>query len=148
MELILKKKLRYGRFSGLTAERSRQMALVRGRGNRSTELAVRMALVRSGIRNWTMHPNEVPGKPDFHFPDWSLAIFVDGCFWHGCRRCGHIPKTNPAYWRAKIERNRMRDAKVRCRLRRSGIRVCRLWEHEIPGRSDGVLQKIRKFLRP
>jgi DNA mismatch endonuclease (patch repair protein) len=118
------------------------MRAVKGKGNKTTEQAVRLALVREGIDGWIMHPTHVPGKPDFFFPDANLAIFVDGCFWHGCARCGHIPKVNSSFWRAKIERNRKRDAATTKRLKADRVKVLRFWEHEI---SDGARRCVRKI---
>jgi len=106
------------------------MAAVKGKHNRSTELVLRMALIRSGIKGWKMH-YDLPGKPDFYFPKYKLAIFVDGCFWHGCPKCGHIPKTRTRFWKEKIERNIRRDKKNKNVLKKRGIHLIRLWEHEL-----------------
>jgi DNA mismatch endonuclease (patch repair protein) len=76
------------------SERSQLMAKVRGTGNRSTEAVVEAALRAERIRGWKKHPEDVPGRPDFYFPRYRLAIFVDGCFWHACPNCGRIPKSN------------------------------------------------------
>jgi len=109
------------------------MAAVRSKGNVSTELRLRMALVRSRISGWISHPKHVPGKPDFYFQSAGLAIFVDGCFWHGCSKCGHIPKTNQAFWAAKIGRNQDRHRAVGKALSSQRIKVLRFWEHELKG---------------
>lgn len=135
MERLLRLKLRDGRFAGVTPERSLIMSAVRPKGNKATERALRMAFVRAGIIGWRLHASDLPGCPDFYFPVCRLAIFVDGCFWHGCPRCGHVPKTNEAFWALKIKRNRQRDANTRVRLRRQGIRVLRFWEHQL---KDGL----------
>src|ERR1035438_7375864 len=81
-------------FLNTSASRRDNMRAIRSRGNRSTEVRLRGAVVRRGIRGWTLHPKEVFGVPDFFFKNCRVAIFVDGCFWHGCPRCGHVPKTN------------------------------------------------------
>jgi len=107
------------------------MRAVRSRGNRSTEVRLRGAVVRSGIRGWTLHSKEVFGTPDFCFEDCRVAIFVDGCFWHGCPRCGHVPKTNVDYWVKKIERNKARDDAVNEVLAARAFSVVRFWECEI-----------------
>jgi DNA mismatch endonuclease, patch repair protein len=107
------------------------MAAVRGRGNRSTELKLRMGLVRAGIEGWICNEANLPGKPDFYFPSAKLAVFVDGCFWHGCARCGHIPKTNSEFWAVKIDRNRRRHRKIATLLAKLGIRTVRFWEHQL-----------------
>lgn len=131
MERILRKKLKGGRFTNVSRNRSRLMGRVRSKGNHSTEQSFRLALVRAGIRGWVLHPKEVFGTPDFFFPEEKIAVFIDGCFWHGCAQCGHIPRTRSAFWRLKFERNKTRAVVVRCALKRVGIRSIRFWEHEV-----------------
>jgi len=130
VEARLRALLPGGTFSGVAAERSRRMAAVRGKGNYTTEVRARAMLVAAGFRGWCMHPTDVDGRPDFYFPLERLAIFIDGCFWHGCPRCGHVPKTNSVFWAAKIARNRARDRNVVRALRRQDIAVLRIWEHD------------------
>src|SRR5438874_12771838 len=102
MERRLRLKLPRGKFLNVSASRSRTMSAIRGKNTRSTERALRSALIRAGIKGWRLHPDHVLGKPDLYFPKHRIAIFVDGCFWHSCPKCGHIPKTRQAFWRAKI----------------------------------------------
>jgi G:T-mismatch repair DNA endonuclease (very short patch repair protein) len=78
-------------------------------------------------------------------PISNKAVFVDGCFWHGCRRCGHAPRTNAAFWEAKIERNRDRDLLTTRRLRRKGLRVLRFWEHELHDDLERCISLIAKI---
>jgi len=126
------------------AERSRVMAAVRSRGNRSTELLL-AALFRSAkITGWRRH-YKITGKPDFAFPKEKIAVFVDGCFWHGCPRCGALPASNRAYWRAKIARNTVRDARQSQTLKKRKWRVLRIWEHELKN-ARRVLRRIQKTL--
>lgn len=147
MERHLKKKLPGGCFSDVSSTRSRIMSSIRGKSNKSTEAVLRSKIVRAGISGWTMHPPNVPGKPDFYFYRQNIAIFVDGCFWHGCGRCGHIPKTRTAFWSAKILRNRQRDRRTRSTLRRRGIRVISFWEHQLLRTSgDSILTKLMNAL--
>src|SRR5215475_328950 len=113
------------------SERSLQMSKVRSRGNRSTEVRLRMALVRSGIKGWVLHPSDVVGVPDFWFPTKAIAVFVDGCFWHGCKDCLRMPKQNRKYWQAKIARNIARGGEVNLALSRNGVQVLRIWEHDV-----------------
>src|ERR1700722_16772448 len=108
-----------------TGGRSQNMRAIKSRGNRTTERRLRAMLVRSGLRGWTMYPAKSIGSPDFLFVAQKVAIFVDGCFWHGCPRCGHVPRTNSAYWKAKIDRNQKRDVLVRRVARSSGYAVVR-----------------------
>jgi DNA mismatch endonuclease (patch repair protein) len=118
------------------------MGAVRGKGNATTELRLKMALVRGGVSGWICHPKQIPGKPDFYFVSARLAVFVDGCFWHGCMKCGHIPKTNQAFWAAKINRNRQRHRKVGRLLASEGVQAVRFWEHQLRDDLDKCVLRI------
>ena len=109
------------------AKRSAVMARIRGSGNAATELRM-MALMRAhGIMGWR-RKQRVFGKPDFVFRAAKLAVFVDGCFWHGCPRHYKPPGTRGAFWRNKVETNRDRDRRVTRALRKAGWTVLRVWE--------------------
>jgi DNA mismatch endonuclease (patch repair protein) len=138
MERRLREILDDGKFRVVSAARSRQMRAIRGTGNRSTELRLRFALVRAGVNGWKLHAKDLPGKPDFYFPEQKLAVFVDGCFWHGCPKCGHIPNNNRRFWATKLALNKERDQANKRRLRTLGIATIRIWEHEIKRASLGV----------
>lgn len=146
MDRILRKTLVTGSFEGVTEARSRAMRAVRGRNNQTTEGQLRMALVRAGVAGWTLHAHAVVGRPDFLFPKKRLAVFTDGCFWHGCPSCGHLPKTNASYWRMKIDLNRQRDIETTKRLQADGYRVLRLWEHQIVTDAHLCVVKVKQFL--
>jgi len=148
MERRLKKYLDQGRFENVPEKRSRTMSAIRGKHNRTTELRLRMALIRKGIKGWTLQVKELPGNPDFYFKNKRLAVFVDGCYWHGCPRCGHIPKTRSRFWAAKIQRNQQRDHEKRRELREKEISTIRVWEHELRDRLsvDRVITKIYKSM--
>lgn len=120
------------------------MAKVRSKGNRSTELRVMCRLQQCGIAGWTSHPADIAGHPDFYFPDSRLVVFVDGCFWHACPKCGRIPKTRVEFWRAKIEGNRRRDLSIARRLRRQGYHVMRIWEHAL--QDDRWIRRLIQML--
>ncbi len=75
-------------------------------------------------------------RPDFVFPKLRLAVFVDGCFWHGCPRHATKPRHNAAFWRRKLAANRTRDRRVNRTLRAAGWRVLRIWEHELAKRNE------------
>jgi len=92
---------------------------------------------------WRLHPKGIPGQPDLVFPDANVVVFIDGCFWHGCPKCGHVPKTNRSFWRKKLERRRQRDIQVTSDLREAGYIVIRLWEHELQNDLAGSVAKIR-----
>jgi DNA mismatch endonuclease, patch repair protein len=132
------------------AKRSLVMAAIRHRGNRSTEGAFAALLRCRGISGWKLHQRTVIGKPDFYFPRLKIAVFIDGCFWHGCKRCFKAPRQNAFFWSEKIAKNRRRDQMVMRRLRSEGVRVVRVWEHELekPGnRVLRVLADLRSKLR-
>ena len=130
MRTVLKQTLGESQFEGVSSERSRLMGKIRGKGNKSTEIRFRMLMVRAGISGWQLHP-KLPGRPDFLFAKTKVAIFLDGCFWHGCVTCGHTPKTRSEFWTKKFELNSARDAKVTKDLTELGFRVVRIWEHEL-----------------
>ena len=106
------------------------MAAIRSGGNRATELRL-IALMRAhGITGWRRNA-PVFGKPDFVFRRERVVMFVDGCFWHGCRRHGTMPAGNRAFWKAKLSRNSERDRQVTRGLRQAGWTVLRIWEHDL-----------------
>jgi len=119
------------------------MASVKPRGNRSTEQALRFRLVQAGISGWRLHAIDLPGCPDFAFDLHKLAVYVDGCFWHGCPQHCRKPKTNTEYWLPKLERNKHRDRRNRLKIRRAGWRVIRIWEHDLknPAKTLRVIKK-------
>lgn len=111
-------------------KRSQVMAAVRSRGNRATELRLVSILRMYRITGWRRH---LPlfGRPDFIFRRERLAVFVDGCFWHGCRWHCRVPKGHHAYWRDKIKGNMCRDRTINQVMRRTGWKVLRIWEHSL-----------------
>ena len=112
---------------------SRRMAKVRQKGT-GAELALRRALYRRGLRYRVGYvvlkrPRRVA---DIAFPGLKIAVFVDGCYWHGCPEHATWPKHNAEFWRQKIETNRLRDADTNSRLLDAGWTVLRFWEHQSP----------------
>ena len=124
--------------------RSKIMSRIRGRGNKKTEVRLANFLRKAGIKGWRRHL-PIPGRPDFSFKKQKVAVFVDGCFWHGCPRCFRLPKQNRAFWRAKIETNRRRDRSVNGRLRRLGWKVIRIRECQLKY-SYRAVSKISKAI--
>lgn len=124
------------------AQRSKNMAAIRGRYNKSTELALITLFRANKIRGWRRHSRRVFGTPDFVFPKNKVAIFVDGCFWHSCPKCRTYPKTNKKFWETKITTNQKRDKEVKKQLIRNGWKVLRFWEHEIKRNPNRVIKKI------
>jgi DNA mismatch endonuclease, patch repair protein len=109
-------------------ERSAVMRAVKSRDTKP-ELAVRKML-RALAPGYRLHRADLPGKPDIVYAGRRLAIFVHGCFWHGhdCPRGARSPKDNADYWRAKIARNRTRDADAVTRLEAMGWRALVIFE--------------------
>ena len=124
-------------------ERSERMGRVKARGNKSTELAVIAALRQNSVHGWRRHAN-LPGTPDFYFAGSRLAIFVHGCFWHGCSTCGRMPKTRTHFWAEKIQGNRRRDVRSKRALRALGVHTLTIWEHEL--RASRWLRRVRNRL--
>lgn len=126
------------------------MARVRSR-NTAAELTLRRALHEIGLR-YRLNSKHLPGRPDVIFPSQRLAIFVHGCFWHGCSHCDRglrRPKTNAAFWAQKLEQNRARDLAAEQSLVVSGWRVVTVWECKIRdplGLADAV-HEIRNYVR-
>ena len=125
-------------------ERSLLMSRIRGRGNEKTEVRLARLLRKEGITGWRRHL-PIPGRPDFAFRKKKVAIFVDGCFWHGCPKCFRLPKQNRAFWKAKIEGNRRRDRSVNGRLKRLGWKVIRIRECRLK-HSDRIVARIRQAI--
>ena len=129
-----------------THARSRNMRAIRAKHCKTTEWRLRALLISSGLRGWKMHVTEVHGNPDFYFQHEHVAVFVDGCFWHGCPTCGHVPKANRPYWGKKLARNVFRDAQIARRLRVRGIHVLRLWECQLRDQPTTCLKRLFRTL--
>lgn len=133
-------------------EASRRMQRVRQKST-SAEHALRRELRARGLR-YRLHVR-VLTKPrrvaDVTFSGLRVAVFVDGCFWHGCPQHATWPKQNAEFWRAKIEANMARDADTDERLRAEGWKVIRVWAHEPPARVAAqvatIVEKRRERLR-
>lgn len=127
-------------------KRSEVMSLVRGQGNKDTELALVRFFRQNKITGWRRHVS-LYGKPDFTFRKHRLVVFVDGCFWHGCPKHERKPKSNRAFWYRKLSSNKQRDRLVTRTLRSQGWRVLRLWEHELARKNQPrLLRRIQKSL--
>lgn len=175
-------------------KRSEVMARIRSRGNRDTELALAKLLRRHGITGWRRQVVvQVPAakrrarraeaerrrrrrvrqsrptgiRPDFVFVKQRVAVFVDGCFWHGCPihspparwlqnsempvtagscKAAKPRRTGKQFWRAKLATNKQRDRYVTRYLRRHGWRVVRIWEHDLANAPAKCIRKIRRAL--
>jgi DNA mismatch endonuclease (patch repair protein) len=127
-------------------ERSLLMGKIRGKANRSTEGVLGKLLRLGRVVGWRTQ-QKLPGRPDFSFRKEKVAIFVDGCFWHGCPQHYRLPQSNVEFWEAKITRNRRRDRRDTRALKARGWRVVRIWEHDLrPARREKTLARILRVL--
>ena len=111
-----------------TPEVSARMKLMK---TKSTKPEIETSRVLRKLRvRFRRNVRSLPGTPDFVLPDHDVAVFVHGCFWHGCPRCFRGTKRNAAWWREKVTRNRQRDHRKARQLRSLGYRVIQLWEHD------------------
>ena len=131
-------------FGGLP--RGQLMSRVRSTGNQTTEKRMVAVLRKARLTGWRRH-QPLFGRPDFVWPKARVAVFVDGCFWHGhdCHR-NLTPRTNAKAWREKIEGNQARDRKTSRLLRQEGWTVIRIWECNLAKNPDRCLAKIVKAL--
>ena len=113
------------------------------------EQTFRKALWQAGIRGYRKNVNGYPGKPDILFVKRRLAIFIHGCFWHGCPHCSRnlTPKTNAVFWATKIAQTKLRDERNRELLEEDGFRVLTIWECQLaasalPDIVEGVKQAL------
>ncbi len=93
------------------------------------ELALRQALHARGVR-FRLHVRDLPGRPDVVLVRLRLAVFVDGCFWHGCPTHAVAPRANAEFWAAKLAGNVARDRRKDALLRAAGWKVLHVWEHD------------------
>lgn len=121
------------------------MRRIRGRDT-SPELHFRRALWASGLRGYRLNVRSLPGAPDIVYRRAGVAVFVDGCFWHGCPKCYRRPASNQDYWDAKLARNKARDAAQRRKLRRDGWSVLRIWEHELKQGPEACVTRVARAL--
>jgi len=126
------------------------MAGITGK-NTKPEMFVRQLLHRMGYR-FRLHRKDLSGKPDIFLPRYRVAIFVQGCFWHGHSDCHlfRLPKTRIEFWETKISGNKERDVRIRSELIQAGYRVLDIWECSIKGKTaldTGLLEnELNQFI--
>lgn len=125
-------------------QRRRCMGRVKNK-NTSIELLLRKALWSSGLRYRLK--SKLIGKPDIVFNLAKVAIFVDGCFWHGCPEHGQLPQTNESFWESKIRANVDRDRVVSKALTGQGWIVIRFWEHDIKRDIKGCVSRVKMSIQ-
>lgn len=124
-------------------KRSEIMSRVRSKGNQSTELKLIAIFNELNIKGWRRN-YKVKGHPDFVFPERRVAVFVDGCFWHGHNCRNLTPRDNASYWDKKIDKNKKHDAEITARFIKRGWTVIRIWECELKKKNrDELTKKLR-----
>jgi DNA mismatch endonuclease (patch repair protein) len=122
-------------------KRSKIMASIHSKDTKP-EIILREALSAKGLKYETHYG---PERIDVAFPSERIAVFVDGCFWHGCPIHSHKVGTNEAYWQPKLERNKERDRLKNEKLESQHWTVLRFWEHELP-EIDSVIDRINETI--
>lgn len=124
--------------------RSKIMSSIRSK-NTQPELVIRKMIWSKGKR-YRIHDRTVYGTPDISNRRKKLAVFIDGCFWHGCRKCSTVPQTNTSFWKKKISDNRKRRKKVVSKLKLDGWNMMEFWEHDVKENPNLVASKISGLL--
>jgi DNA mismatch endonuclease, patch repair protein len=118
------------------------MSRIRAGGNVATELKFIALLRAHRITGWRRN-YPLFGKPDFVFPGLRVALFVDGCFWHGCPLHGALPSSNRLFWKKKLTANKVRDKVVGGELKAKGWKVIRVWQHELSS-AGRLIRRIQR----
>ncbi|MDO8593235.1 MAG: very short patch repair endonuclease [bacterium] len=112
-----------------TDKRSEIMSEIRGK-NSKIEIEFRKRLWQAGFR-YSKNSTKYFGKPDLVLPKYKAVIFIDSCFWHGCKKHGSMPQTRKKFWKNKIARNKERDKEVDKYYKKLGWNIFRVWEHNL-----------------
>lgn len=107
------------------------------------EQVIRQELQSKGLEYQT-NVKELAGKPDIVFENKKVAVFLDSCFWHGCKDHCRLPQTNRDYWEAKIAKNIERDARINRLYEERGWKVLRFWEHDLKANLSSIISKIEE----
>lgn len=115
--------------------------------NTGPERALRTALAAAGVKGYRLHYAKAPGRPDIAFVGRKVAVFVHGCFWHGCPHCQPArPKSHKTFWHEKLDRNKARDARKEQELRDAGWEVLTIWECRLKEDAAREVARVRQAL--
>lgn len=142
MERELRLALKNGDFGDVEPSVSHRNRAIKSR-NTGPEAVLR-DLVREIYPGQHQFNANLQGSPDILIGALGIAIFCDGCFFHGCPKHGHVPSRNREYWKLKIEKNKKRDRRTNAMLRRQGYRVVRIWEHDL--KVAAALPRVKRRL--
>jgi len=126
-------------------KRSEIMSRIRST-NTIFEYNFRKELWRRGFR-YRKNIKSMVGKPDIFFPRKKIVVFLDSCFWHGCKLHCRMPKSNVEYWREKIERNKKRDSEVTSYYKNNDFTILRFWEHEVRENMGKIMNKVESAIK-
>lgn len=126
-------------------QRSKTMRAVR-QSHTFLENSVLHGLWHCGVR-YRRNVRDLPGNPDMAIKHLKIVLFVDSCFWHGCRTHGRIPSTNRDYWAKKISGNSARDREIDATYSEMGWTCLRVWEHDIRSDLAGTVQRLCAEIR-
>ena len=125
---------------------SKVMQANKGRDT-SPEIRLRKALWHGNLKGYRLNAKGLPGRPDITYPRARLAIFVNGCFWHRCPMCNPpLPKSNSDFWSEKFHKNLERDEAKTRKLREMGWEVLTVWECEIRGDVNSIVDRVAEAL--
>lgn len=126
-------------------DRQKTMRAVKSKGT-SLERSLCSMLAGMHLAGWRQNADDILGKPDVVFDTEQVAIFVDGCFWHGCPLCKRkLPVANRLYWTQKIQRNVERAQTCNLKLADAGWKVIRIWEHQL--RDAAARKQVQRQIR-
>ena len=128
-------------------QRRKNMSRIKSKETK-IEIAFRKALWKFGFR-YSKNSGKYLGKPDLALPKYKTVIFVDGCFWHGCKKHWRLPASNKKYWSAKIQRNIARRKEVSKFYKKQKWQIIRIWEHDLKNKNliPKIATKLLKNLR-
>lgn len=126
-------------------KRSEIMSRIRSNGSK-IEIFFRKQLWKNGLR-YSTNSNKYFGKPDVVLLKYRTVIFIDSCFWHGCKQHCRVPAIRKNYWTKKISKNKKRDKEVSKYYKKQGWKIFRIWEHEISKNIDKATNKVTKLIR-
>ena len=125
-------------------KRSEIMSKIKSKDTK-IEIEFRKAIWKAGFR-YRKNSKGYFGKPDLVLKKYKTVIFIDSCFWHGCKKHCRLPSTRKNYWIPKIERNKQRDKEVNQHYKKMGWKIIRVWEHNINKNLDKIIAKVNKVL--
>ncbi|MBN2016099.1 very short patch repair endonuclease [Candidatus Dojkabacteria bacterium] len=126
-------------------KRSQIMSKVRSKDTK-IEIEFRTELWKKGYR-YKKNVSKLKGKPDLYFPKYRTVVFIDSCFWHGCKKHLRMPSSNRGYWESKIRKNINRDKEINKYFKQNGYKIIRVWEHDIQTNLDKSIKRIIRELK-